>query len=413
MVADKQSALLWGVRVALLSLACLLFAGARSSVAAAPTAEPLPSESIAIIKLPFAGIAGEVESDLKELLRGTLNRHGFNVLTSQVVQNRLANEPRLFACSTISCYGRLAQVLGVRRIVEGEVQRLELSTFAMRLSLRDLYSGKLVAPPVQERCDVCSSEDVRAMVVRAAEVLSQIAPPKGPQETSRPSESGMLSLESDPAGARILIDRVERAERTPATLLLGAGMHDLVIDGGGYEPKHAKVEIIAGQQTSLSYELMPKPQRRPWLRPLAWTTAILAVGLAVGSGVLFYYDGKPVITDDCPPLSGAFHCPQKYDNRTVGIAAAVGAGVLAIGSGLAFYFDSAAPRRRPIAEAEAEADADKAANPAPSTTGSPTQGAPPGGAPPPNTPQTPAAPSAPPAPASSPTAPPPVRSATP
>jgi hypothetical protein len=307
--------------------------------------------------LPFAGIASEVEAGLHDLLRSTLNRMGYSVLPAQVVQNRLSGEQRLFGCSTASCYGRLSQVLGVRRVIEGEVQKLGLE-FSLQLWVRDLYTGKLVAPAAKEVCPVCSSEEMRQTVKRAAELLVQLAPPKGPQETQRPAESGMLSLETDPPGARIFIDKAERSERTPATLLLGPGIHDLMLDGAGYEVQRHKVEIPSGKQVSLSYVLSPKGQRKTWLRPLAWTGTLLAVGLAVGSGVLLYYNGRPVVTSECPDQPGLpFHCPQKYDNLAIGVVAAVGAGALAVTSGLAFFFDASAPRRRPIAEAETEAAA--------------------------------------------------------
>lgn len=358
MRATKRSAPRWrGLSAFCGVFLCLLCVGVTTPVFAGPSSEPLPSEPIAIVKLPFAGIASEVETSLVEVLRNTLNRMGFSVLPAQVVQNRLSGEQRLFGCSTASCYGRLSQVLGVRRVVEGEVQKLGLE-FSLQLVLRDLYTGKLVAPPAKEVCPVCSSDEMRQTVVRAAELLVQLAPPKGPQETQRPAESGMLSLETDPPGARIFIDRVERNERTPATLLLGPGIHDLVIDGAGYEVQRHKVEVSSGKQVSLSYVLSPKAQRKHWLRPLAWTGTLLAAGLAVGSGVLLYYNGRPVTTAECPDQAGLpFHCPQKYDNLAVGITAAVGAGVLALGSGLAFFFDASAPRRRPIAEAETEAAA--------------------------------------------------------
>ena len=353
MRADKRSAPRWrGLSAFFAAVMCLLGVGAATPVHAGPMAEPPPNEPIAIVKLPFAGIANEVETSLHDLLRSTLNRVGFSVLPAQVVQNRLSGEQRLFGCTTASCYGRIAQILGVGRIIEGEVQKLGLE-FSLQLWLRDLYTGKLVAPPAKEVCPVCSSEEMRQTVIRAAELLAQLAPPKGPQEQKRPAESGMLSVETDPPGAHILIDRVERSERTPATLLLGPGIHDLQLDGAGYEVLHHKVEVSSGKQVSLSYVLTPKQQRKSWLRPLAWTGTLLTVGLAVGAGVLLYYNGRPVTSMDCPDQPGlAFHCPQKYDNLAVGVAAAVGAGVLAIGSGLAFYFDASAPRRRPIAEIE-------------------------------------------------------------
>lgn len=313
------------------------------------SAEPPPSETIAITKLPFAGIAGEVATDLSGLIRETLRNSGFTVLAATVVENRLSNEERLLGCSTPSCYGRLSQVLGVRRVVEGEVQRLELSTFAIKLGLRDLFTGKLVAPQIVQRCEVCSSDDVRKMVMRASEMMAASAPPVGPQETDRATEGGILALETDPPGALITVDKVGRNERTPASLLLGAGVHAVQVEGPGYKPLRRPVEILPGQTASLYLVLTPLPQRRPWLTALSWTSAIAAVGLAVTGGVLLSYHNKPITSPDCPDQPGVmFRCPYKYDALGAGVTALVGAGVLAVGAGIAFYYDNSAPSRRPI-----------------------------------------------------------------
>ena len=95
--------------------------------------EPPPSEPIAIVKLPFQGIAPEVAASLSATLATTLRSNGFSVLSAKDVENRLSAESRLIGCATTSCYGRLAQVLGVRRVIEGELQSLQLSTFSMKL----------------------------------------------------------------------------------------------------------------------------------------------------------------------------------------------------------------------------------------------------------------------------------------
>lgn len=312
------------------------------------SAEPPPSEQVAITRMPFAGIAAELETELQASLRATLARQGYNILPQSTVDNRLVNEPQLLACTTPLCYSRLAQFLSVRRVVEGEVQRLQLSTFVMRLQLRDLYTGRIVGTAVQERCDICANDDVRLMVVRAANILAKVAPPKPDLPLARVSTSGTLFVESDPTGAQIKVDAEARAERTPATLLLAVGVHQITVEGTDYEVLRRKVEIIPGQQVMLSLVLTPKSARRAFLRPLAWTSLIGAVGLAIGSGVLFHFHGKPVVTDECPAREVAFHCPEKWDNLGAGIATAVGAGALAVTAGLAFYFDAAGPRRRPI-----------------------------------------------------------------
>ena len=128
-------------RAALLPSALGALLGAGLPAPARADTEPMPSESVAITRLPFQGIAAEVVTELSGKLSDALRSGGFNVLTTQQVDNKLAQEPRLLGCSTPSCYGRLAQVLGVRRVIEGEVQRLELSTFSMKIHLRDLFTG--------------------------------------------------------------------------------------------------------------------------------------------------------------------------------------------------------------------------------------------------------------------------------
>ena len=312
----------------------------------------MPSESIAITRLPFQGIAAEVVTELSGKLGDALREGGFNVLTAQQVENKLAQEPRLLGCSTPSCYARLAQVLGVRRVIEGEVQRLELSTFAMKIQLRNLFTGQL-SEPVQERCDVCSQQDVKQMVVRVAERLLRATPPRGPQETDPPAaSSGTLVIETEPSGAQVAIDSVPRAERTPAAYLLAAGVHNLVVRGHGYRALRQQIEVPAGgQPVTLRLSLSANYQRRPWLTALSVITTLGAVGLAAGSVALLYFNNKPVNTADCPDQPGVmYRCPMKYDNLVPGVSLAVGAGVLAVGAGIMFYLDNSAPKVKPIVE---------------------------------------------------------------
>ena len=54
------------------------------AVAGPGGAEPPPSETIAITKLPFAGLAGEVAADLSALILKTLHSAGFSVLPATV-----------------------------------------------------------------------------------------------------------------------------------------------------------------------------------------------------------------------------------------------------------------------------------------------------------------------------------------
>lgn len=319
----------------------------ESAHQSAAGAEPPPSETIAVTRLAFSGFSTEIETELQRITRNRLRSAGFTLLDAQAVDNKLNAEQRLLSCTTPTCYGRLAQVLGVRRVVEGEVQRLALSTFAMKIQIRDLMTGRLTAPTVSERCDVCSNDDVKQMVARATDTLVQMAPPLGPQSTDRPSASGMLVLETDPPGAEVVIDGHVQIERTPASYLLAAGVHSLEVRGSGYKSLRQSAEILPDGQQSLSLVMTPLPARRPWLTALTAIGAMTTIGLVAGSATLFVYNGRPVNTPTCPDQPGVeYRCPQKYDNTAIASTMAVGAGLTLAATIAGIYFDYTPPRRR-------------------------------------------------------------------
>ncbi len=314
--------------------------------------EPLPSEPIAISKLLFSGMAEEVAADLRGSLTAAIQRGGYSVRSQQEVESLLGSELRLLGCTTASCYGRLAQLLGVRRVIEGEVQRLELSTFSIKLQMRELFIGQS-APPLQERCDVCSTDDVRQMIVRAAERLTREVPPRGPQVTEpRIGESGILIVETEPPGATVTIDGNLQNERTPASYLLGAGLHNLIVQDDKNHRVRQQVEVTAGgQPMTLRLSLSAHSGRRSWMTGLGVAATIGAVGLIVGGSALLYKHGDPVFTSECPDLGlSGYHCPNKYDNLAPGVSMLVGAGALGITAGVLLYLDSRPTKVRPVVE---------------------------------------------------------------
>ncbi len=325
------------------------YAAARAQQA---QSEPLPSEPIAISKLVFSGMAEEFAADLRSSMTAVLQRGGYSVRSQQEVDSLLGSELRLLGCTTASCYGRLAQTLGVHRVIEGEVQRLQLSTFSMKLQMRDLFSGQ-ATPPIVERCEVCSTDDVRQMVLHAAERLTKEVPPRGPQVTEpRISESGILVVETEPPGASVTIDGILRSERTPASYLLASGVHDLIVSDESRRRVRQKVEVAAGSQPiTLRLSLSSQSVRRSWMTGLGIASIVGAVGLLAGSAVLLYKHNDPVFTPECPDLglSGA-HCPFKYDNLAPGISMLAGAGVLGVTGGVLLYLDSRPAKARPVVE---------------------------------------------------------------
>ncbi|MCS6914286.1 MAG: PEGA domain-containing protein [Myxococcales bacterium] len=303
-------------------------------------------ETVAVLRLPIQGVTPELEAELRAALREALVRGGLDVLPDADVEGKLRRDPQLSACTTRSCFARVALTLGVLRVVEGEAESPQRSAYRIRLQLRDLRTGQIVAGPEEERCDICGAEEARQMVARVAVRLARSAPPP-PRGAGLP-ETGTLQLDSQPLGAAVLIDGVLQQDRTPAMFLLPLGVHTLELRAPGHRSVRRRVEIVPGRHTALNLELVPVPPRRPWLTALSAVLAAGAVGLGIGSGVLWSFHGRPAYGEppEDPCQMPQLRCPFKYDNRASGAATAALAGLVAAGAAVAISFDYAPPRRR-------------------------------------------------------------------
>ena len=78
----------------------------------------------------------------------------------------------------------------------------------------------------------------------------------GAPTTSAPSQTGLISLSSNPSGADIEIDGVF-VGTTPAEIPVAVGQRDIQITKRGFKPFDRKVEIITGAKQTISPELEP------------------------------------------------------------------------------------------------------------------------------------------------------------
>lgn len=336
----------WRRRSALLGWCCLVGCLALCSLSRGAEPPARGGERVAIVRLAFLGLTSELEARLRGALRAKLQDSGFNLAEERDVDERLQQEPTLTQCVTRSCYAKLALVLGVRRVIEGTLQHPQRSSYTMRLQVRDLKSGRVVGQAVDERCDICSTEELLQMVQRAGERLARSAPPGA--ESAEGSEHGILQVDSQPLGAEVELDGIVQEDRTPAMFMLNVGVHSLVLRAPGHEQLRRPVEISPDQHLTLNMELVPIAPKRPWLTALSWTSLVGGLGLLAGTGVLYAYHDRPVLDGCVPPASGDFACPLKWDTRAAYISTAVGGGVLLLGAGLFFYFDHAKPQRRSV-----------------------------------------------------------------
>ena len=326
-----------------MTLACL-----PGPAAGQPGPAQRRSEPVAIVKLPFQGVTPEVEASLRQALREALTQGGFEVLPDAVVEAKVKRDPDLGARTSRGCFARAAPTLGVLRVLEGEVQRPQRSTYRVRLQLRDLRTGQLALAPEEERCDICGTEEARQMIARVASRLCRTAPPL--KDAPSAPDTGTLQLDSQPLGADVLIDGIQQEDRTPATFILPVGVHSVELRAPGYKPLRRPVEIGPGRHATLNLELIGIPPRRPWLTALSAGLLAGAVGLGVTSGILWHYHGKPVYCDypaedGGPCRAPQPHCPKMYGNVPQGVITSVLAAGFLIGGAVAIRFDYTAPKR--------------------------------------------------------------------
>jgi hypothetical protein len=167
--------------------------------------------------------------------------------------------------------------------------------------------------------------------------------------------TGRLSVHSTPAGAEVYVDG-ERVGRTPlAGLELPAGPHAVTLLLAGHAPHVGRVKVEAERSTSLRTSLASTGEVRSRRRIWTWIAAAgaaAALGVGVGLGVASNADFQSYETrcgssslGPCGDLRESIRTRDLAANSLFGAA-----GALAIGSALLFYFEgrpSASERERP------------------------------------------------------------------
>jgi PEGA domain-containing protein len=101
---------------------------------------------------------------------------------------------------------------------------------------------------------------VAAVVLVALTAGGLMAVRRRASATGMATDTGTLTVNSNPAGAQLLVDG-KLAGTTPTTLTLPQGAHELTLRGAGTEPRSMSVNVSAGTQVSQYIEL-PKAEAR-------------------------------------------------------------------------------------------------------------------------------------------------------
>jgi len=223
-------------------------------------------EKLAVLVLGTSEKDAELADNLTEVIIGSVaQRGGVEITGREEFRARLGveSEQRAQAClDDLSCLGRAAVSLGVRRIVAGTVG-IRGKQYLFNLNLNNVEASRvenhifrLVEGGVQD-------------LIRAVKTATE--------ELFRPRvEPGRIQITSVPAGARVAIDNAYLGVTPLISGTLLAGRHKVRVEADGRFPWLSAVDVFPGQDLGVNLTDVNLPRRRSW--PTSATIASASLG---------------------------------------------------------------------------------------------------------------------------------------
>jgi hypothetical protein len=273
------------------------------------------AEKLAVLVLSTVEKDAELADNLTEVIIARVAQRGATEIAGkEEFRARLGveNERKAQAClDDISCLGRAAVSLGVRRIVAGSVGTRG-KQFLFNLNLDNVEVGR-----VENR--------VFRLVEGGVEDLIR-AVQEGTDELFRAKvEPGHIQVSSVPEGARVSIDNAYLGVTPLISGTLMAGKHNVRVESSSRFPWTSKVEVLPGQDLQIKLTADNLPRRKQW-------PASVAYGSLVGAAVAVAAGGFLGVLSQLQPNGATrFDAQQEYEQkRKFALAANIsfGAGAL-------------------------------------------------------------------------------------
>jgi hypothetical protein len=180
-------------------------------------------------------------------------------------------------CDEAAVHGA-SHLVRVRLAAESRVYTLQITAI-------DLATAERLES--REECPLCGLAEVVELAGRQSRVLAG-------KLDRRAAAIGWVTIDTRPLGADITVDG-ERRGRTPATLALTPGTHEVSLHRPGYNPTSRRIAAVADVRETWSVELVRREQRDTRARALRIAGGVL-VGVAaaplVAGSTLLALDGK-------------------------------------------------------------------------------------------------------------------------
>ncbi len=183
-----------------------------------------------------------------------------------------------------ACMAEQARAAGARYVLRAAVKS-EDRLWSVQLEARDARDGSLVASS-RHPCEPCGRDEVRQLIEREVAAL-------GTRVARFEASPAILSVESEPAGATVLVDG-QRVGTTPIEVRLGPGEHRIETQLEGYATQSRTIDAVPGvserwtprlhADASRTSAVDESPRHREPLWPTGWAlvgtgAASLAVGI--------------------------------------------------------------------------------------------------------------------------------------
>ncbi len=270
---------------------------AFSLLGAPESAEAQGSERVKAILLAIRPAEGDVEfaQNLTAALRNELQHlPNWEVDARQPTLNQMllvagCDEP------DAACLGKMAEALGVDRIIYGNVRRTAAGNdydFAVSLFVFDAQQGR-ITHSLAETISRARS-DIDDLRQRARKYARQFA---GIRQT------GSLRITANRPGARVLIDGEEAGVLDEQGVIaipeVAVGRHDVEVEASGHTSFRGSVVIVADEEVAMEVELRP---RAGGFFPSVPTLVAGSVAAAGWVGVLVSWRSVAGIDDEMAPF---------------------------------------------------------------------------------------------------------------
>jgi hypothetical protein len=307
-----------------LVLGTLLLCAAFASGSRPASAQETAQKKMAVLILGASEPDAELADNVTEMVIAAVARQGnVEVAGKEEFRERLGvtSERRAQSClEEISCVGRTAVSLGVRRIVTGTVGKRG-PQFLFSLNLHDVEAGK-----VENRVFRLIEGGVDDLI-RAVET--------GCGELFRPRvEPGRIQVASNPPGARVAIDNAYLGVTPLISGTLLPGPHRVRVEADGRFPWVSEVDVRAGQDLGINLTEANLPRRRRWPTYAAYITGGLGLTAAAAGGFLGVLSQVNPTGDTREAVQRDLS--QKERMAFGSTVAFVGAGALAVASAVMF-----------------------------------------------------------------------------